>query len=255
MRAERTIDELAREAGLVVSTVRLYQNRGLLLPPVRRGRVGYYGEEHLRRLRLIAELQERGFSLAAIKELVDGLRRGMSLAAVLGLGAAGAPTWATEEPQTVRLADVAARLPGVSFDAALVRRTVELGVLELADDGIHAVIRHPSFLEIGSRLLAVGVPVDVILDEYERLRAETRAIAQRFTGVFREHLWEPAVGGGGARADQTGRLVGALEELGPLAEAIVLASLRLALQDAAEEFADAEAERLGVEVPRPGEPG
>lgn len=178
----------------------------------------------------------------------------MSLAAVLGLGAAGAPTWATEEPQILPLAEVAARLPGVPFDAALVRRAVELGVLELADDGVHAVIRHPSFLEIGSRLLAVGVPVDVILDEYERLRAETRAIAQRFTGVFRDSLWEPAVRVG-LGADQARRLVGALEELGPLAEAIVLAALRLALQDAAEEFADAEAERLGVEVPRPSEHG
>ena len=83
---ELTIDELARRAGVVVSTVRLYQNKGLVPPPRRRGRVGYYGIRHLDRLRAIAGLQERGFSLAGIKELFDGLESGESLGAVVGLG-------------------------------------------------------------------------------------------------------------------------------------------------------------------------
>ena len=69
------VDELAHAAGLVVSTVRLYQSRGLLPPPTKRGRVGWYGPDHLARLRLIADLQERGFSLAAIRELVRPLLR------------------------------------------------------------------------------------------------------------------------------------------------------------------------------------
>lgn len=37
-----TIDEIARDAGVPSSTIRLYQNKGLLPPPERRGRVGYY---------------------------------------------------------------------------------------------------------------------------------------------------------------------------------------------------------------------
>jgi DNA-binding transcriptional MerR regulator len=82
--AELTIDELARTAGLV-STVRLYQNKGLIPPPTKRGRVGYYDERHLERLRAIAQLQQRGFSLAGIKELFDGMESGDSLRSVLGL--------------------------------------------------------------------------------------------------------------------------------------------------------------------------
>jgi hypothetical protein len=55
-----TIDQLAREAGTTVRNVRAYQERGLLPPPDREGRVGVYGEGHLARLRLIASLAERG---------------------------------------------------------------------------------------------------------------------------------------------------------------------------------------------------
>src|SRR5215207_1364979 len=93
--ATLTIEQVAAGAGIPVSTVRMYQHRGLLAPPVKRGRVGYYGPDHEARLRLIAELQERGFSLAGIKELVDGWAEGRSLDEVLGLsGDQG--IWATE---------------------------------------------------------------------------------------------------------------------------------------------------------------
>jgi DNA-binding transcriptional MerR regulator len=77
------IDELAREAGTRTSTVRLYQTRGLLPPPEIRGRVGYYGPAHLARLRVIERLQARGYSLAAIKELLENWAQGATLAAVL----------------------------------------------------------------------------------------------------------------------------------------------------------------------------
>ena len=84
---EMTIDELASRAGLPSSTVRLYQTRALIPPPRRAGRQGFYGDGHLARLRLITELQERGFSLAAIKHLVDAWETGRGLDALLGLEA------------------------------------------------------------------------------------------------------------------------------------------------------------------------
>jgi DNA-binding transcriptional MerR regulator len=246
-----TIDELARAAGLVVSTVRLYQNRGLLTPPVKRGRVGYYGAAHLGRLRLIAQLQERGFSLAGIKELLDGMDKGESLRAVLGLGN-GPSTWTTEQPESMPLSDLASRLPQVEFDPEMIHRVIDLGLVELSNDGSEVVVRNPSFLHIGSELAALGVPPDVILDEYEKLRTEAARISDRFTDVFRTHLWEPFVESG-LSAEQITRLIGALRKLGPLAEAVVVMSLRHALQEAAERFLQAEAERLGVDIPRPGQ--
>ena len=245
-----TIDDLARAAGVVVSTVRLYQNRGLLPPPEKRGRVGYYDSSHLGRLRLIARLQERGFSLASIKEQVEGLDRGESLRAVLGLGDRPS-TWAAEAPEEMPLSQLAGFLPEVEFTPELVARILELGLVELADDAGQVIVRHPTFLHVGRELMALGIPPDVVLDQYEELRVDARVIAGRFTDVFRHHLWEPVVRDG-LPADRIAELVGSLEKLGPLAEAVVVMSLRNALQDLAEQLIATEAQRLGVEIPQPG---
>ncbi len=113
MGKELTIDELAQRADTRTSTIRMYQSRGLLAPPEIRGRVGYYSAAHLSRLRLIARLQQRGFSLAAITDLLDGLTKGASLAAILGaeqeLSTLGEPTELTE-------ADFAALFPDGQLD-------------------------------------------------------------------------------------------------------------------------------------------
>src|SRR5579872_1244162 len=89
-----TIEQLASRADTATSTVRMYQSRGLLPPPVRRGRIGYYGQGHLSRLRLIADLQEQGFSLASIKRLTEAWENGRSLDDVLGLETQVASVWA-----------------------------------------------------------------------------------------------------------------------------------------------------------------
>lgn len=258
---EMTIDELARTAGVVVSTVRLYQNRRLLPPPERRGRVGWYGPAHLRRLRFIAQLQERGFSLAAIRELLDGLDQGASLGTLLGLGDAPS-TWVPEPPRRMALSELAEHLPDVELDTRLAQRVASLGLVEPAaadddqvddpdDDDPEVLVNNPSFLRIGRELLALGVPADVILDEYEALRDQADTIAGRFTAVFRAHVWEPFVEGGMPAGEIDG-VVDALEQLGGLAEDVVVMALRDAIRQAATGFMDAEAERLGVDVPRPG---
>ena len=66
---EWTIDELARKAGTTTRNIRSYQTKGILPPPRMVGRVGYYSEGHLARLKYTAGLQERGFSLAAIGKI------------------------------------------------------------------------------------------------------------------------------------------------------------------------------------------
>jgi hypothetical protein len=69
--------------------------------------------------------------------------------------------------------------------------------------------------------------------------------------VFRVHLWEPFAEAG-MPAERITEMINALEKLRPLAEGVVVMSLRHALQDLAETFIRAEAERLGVDIPRPG---
>ena len=68
-----TIDELALAVGLTVRTTRYYASLGLIPPPERRGRVGYYGPQHRARLELIRELQAHGYALTAIERYLKRL--------------------------------------------------------------------------------------------------------------------------------------------------------------------------------------
>ncbi len=82
---EFSVDELARGAGLPTRTIREYQTIGLLPPPQRRGRIGIYRLAHLHRLQLIARLQQRGYSLAGIRDLLASWHDGDELTDILGL--------------------------------------------------------------------------------------------------------------------------------------------------------------------------
>jgi DNA-binding transcriptional MerR regulator len=84
-RADFRIEDLSRASGVTVRNIRAYQSLRLLPPPRVRGRVGLYSAEHLDRLRAIARLQAKGFSLAAIRELLAAADRGATLEDVLGL--------------------------------------------------------------------------------------------------------------------------------------------------------------------------
>ena len=200
---------------------------------------------------MIAQLQERGFSLAGIRELFDGMEAGDSLRSVLGLGDQ-ASIWSAEAAQTMPLVELAGHLPSVEFTPAIVRRVIELGLVEFSPDGASVIVHRPSFLRIGSELAALGVPADEILDEYEQLRTQTDEIARRFTELFRRRMWRPFVKRA-MPADQIPPLLETLERLAPLAGDVMAMSLRHSLQAAAESFVRAEARRLGVDIPRPGD--
>lgn len=66
------VEEIAAQAGVRVDTIRFYQFRGLLPRPRREGRVAFYDDGHLERLRRIRELVDQGFTLAQIKRLLEG---------------------------------------------------------------------------------------------------------------------------------------------------------------------------------------
>ena len=79
------IDELAEDSGATVRNIRVYQERGLLQPPVRRGRTAYYGPEHKSRLALILRLLDRGYTFATIEELLTAERHGFTLSELLAV--------------------------------------------------------------------------------------------------------------------------------------------------------------------------
>lgn len=219
--SELTIDEIARDAELPVSTIRLYQNKGLLAPPIKRGRVGYYGQDHRDRLRLIAHLQTRGFSLAAIKESLDSWNAGRSLDHLLGVGAV-APTL-ERAPIRLTLTELVERFEGVGLSQAEMQRAVATGLVEL--DGTDVVVKHEAFAEIGPAVAKLGVPVAEILDEYDALAMAVDEIAQRFRAVFEQHMWQPFVERG-LPEGEIGALTNDVGQLTELATSVVTVELQ-----------------------------
>jgi len=68
---EMTIRELAERTGMTVRNIRAHQTRGLLPPPVVRGRTGYYNEQHVARIALTREMQADGLNLEAIRRVFE----------------------------------------------------------------------------------------------------------------------------------------------------------------------------------------
>jgi DNA-binding transcriptional MerR regulator len=80
-----TIDALARATGTTTRNIRAMQTEGLLPPPSLRGRVGTYDGEHVARVQAVLRLQARGFSRAAVRELLSAWEVGATLEDILGL--------------------------------------------------------------------------------------------------------------------------------------------------------------------------
>ena len=224
-RDELTIDELARQAGTTVRNVRGYQERGLVPPPRRDGRRGLYDQEHLRRVRLVLSMLDRGYPLTAIRELVEAWADQRSLSDVLGFGAALAAPFTTEAPATISLEELAAAVPGGGPEA--LSRAVELGILTPAGDRF--TIPSPSVFWAGVQLMRDGIPAAAVMDSAAAVLAGTDALAARFVALFVDHVWQPFVEAGMPGGDLA-RITGVLERMRPLAEQVVTAALAQALQ-------------------------
>lgn len=215
------LDELARAAGVPTTTVRLYQAKGLLAGPRLAGRTGYYDESHLSRLRLIAKLQDDGFSLAAIRRLLEEWEQGRDLDALLGVEREVGSMLAGAEPVVLDPGEVAGRFPEGTVTPALVQRAVSMGLVELTDGG-RIRVHDPRFLDTGAALAHLGIPTDAILDEWAVLTGHTDDIAGRFVTLFERHLapadWQ---GLGSEEMDELGRTLQRLHRLG---REVVLAS-------------------------------
>lgn len=226
------IDELAQRAGTTSRNVRAYQARGLIPPPALRGRTGYYGEEHLRRLELIGHLQERGFSLAAIRQTLDAWSQGGDLRHLLGFHQVITAPWSAEEPEVLSAEDLLHRFPEARGDPQVVARAVELGLIEQRDD--HYVAPSPALLDAGRELVRAGIDLDEIFELVEAVRADVADIAGRFVELIGRNLIEP-VAEGKASPEQVSKVSDTLRTIRPIAVEVVRAFLTQELGREADE--------------------
>lgn len=184
-----TIDDLARQAGLPVRTIREYHTMRLLPPPERRGRVGIYGALHRQRLELISRLQRRGYSLAGIRDLLQAWEDGTGLTSLLGIEPADATL--DETPLRLTNAELAQRVPALSGRWLSV--AAHAGLIQ--PDGDAVFVRSPALLALVADGAAAGIPLGVMLDLAAALRRELASLAALIADMIADRLLPPLQAG------------------------------------------------------------
>jgi DNA-binding transcriptional MerR regulator len=233
---EYRIDDLARAAGTTVRNVRAYQDRGLLPPAVRRGRANVYREAHVERLHLVAQLLDRGHTLAGIKELLDAWESGRGLGGVLGLVAEVTAPWSDEQPTRLTRAELIAGFQGVEDEQAEAA-AVRLGVLR-PEEQDSFVVPSPALLGVAMELHELGVPLPVIVSHLEELRGDIDHLARRFVEFSAVHVFA-RYAGHPLTDSEAAEALGTVRRLRPLAQSVVDAELARAMRTEATRLLDA----------------
>lgn len=218
-----TLAELTGRVGLSVRNVRFYTTRGLVPPPIRRGRSGYYTAEHVTRLELVQELQAHGFTLAAIERYLAGIPASATPEEIALHRTMLAP-WQAEMPVELTHAEFEARAGRVLTDED-VATLVALGVVREAEAGHYRVAI--SQLSVGVGLLDLGFPREAAQAAAEVYAAHGRAVAEELTELFTTMVW-PAYRQSGASA---GTIREVVERLKPLSVASLVSAYEQAMDD------------------------
>jgi DNA-binding transcriptional MerR regulator len=186
---EYRIEQLARTAGVAVDTIRFYQGKGLLDAPRRDGRVTWYGDAHLERLRRIKELQHRGFTLTVIQRFLAGELEPSDESLV-------AAVTQPASPQTLTLDELAER-SGVA--APLLKSLEQAGLLLPIETGSEA--RYPAedleAIAAGMQLITAGVPLSALMDLAKDYSAAVDRTARQAVDLFDRHVRERIQAEGG----------------------------------------------------------
>lgn len=231
-RIEYTIDELAREGGSTVRNVRAYQDRGLIPPPERRGRTGWYSADHLARLRLIGDLLARGYTLGNIGELIQALEQGQNLSDIVGLERAISSPWTDEQPRHFTLTQLT-RMFGPVLNPRTLARVVKLGLLEA--DGTRFRAPSPKLLTAGAELSRAGMPLDDLLEVLDGLRDNVQRVADQMVRLV-ARLLDRYGEGELPPPEDVPQLADIIWRLRPLAMMAVEAEVSRALERAANTF-------------------
>ncbi|WP_050776913.1 MerR family transcriptional regulator [Streptomyces sp. SPB074] len=197
--------ELAEAAGITTRTLRFYRERKLLAAPRREGRIAWYNEHHLARLRTITALLERGHTLNGIAELAEAFEHGRDVADVLGVG----ETPTEETPVRLSPEELADHFAGEVTPENLAA-ALDLGYLAVDGDTIVHISRR--LLDVSTALVREGVPLATVLDAARQVRVHAESLATLFLETLRPHA-----------------LATDVDKLRPLAKAVMDAELSLAL--------------------------
>jgi DNA-binding transcriptional MerR regulator len=221
---EYRIGELARAAGITARTLRYYQERKLLPPPRREGRIAWYSQAHLSRLRVIGQLLDRGHTLGGTGELLSAWEQGFDLAELLGFERAMTAPWSDEVPVPVTV-DTISGLLGGQVTAEELDEAVRLGYIEVLGGRVAYVSRR--LLDITTILVREGIPLRAILDAGRELQISLDRLASLFVELVTSHVVDRT--GGPPPPREVARLTETVERLRPVARIVIDAEFARAM--------------------------
>jgi DNA-binding transcriptional MerR regulator len=216
-----TIDELALAVGLTVRTTRYYASLGLIPPPERRGRVGYYGPQHRARLELIRELQAHGYALTAIERYLKRLSDDASIEEIAAQRILLTP-WAPEHGEEVDRKTLQERV-GTRLDAETLDVLRQMGAIEPTRRGWY---RTTPTLDVAAALLQMSLPLQSMVEAGAAIDRATSDLAEELSTILRRQIIDPYRKAHGVTGQDLARTV---EQLRPLTiQAIVTGFQRAA---------------------------
>lgn len=229
-KAEYTVEELALAANTSVRNIRAYQDKGLLPPPTLRGRKGIYNNRHLSRLRVIADLLDRGYTLASILDLISGLEQGVGLSEILGMESAINSPWGKEPPEVISLAEMV-RLFGSQLTPRAIKLAGELGVATI--QGTQVRVNSMSTLKVAADLCSTGIPLIDQLEILRMSRDNVEKVAREFVRLISDNVLKPYEQKSLPPKEEFPKIIDLIWRMRPMAEIVVKAELGRAMEIAA----------------------
>lgn len=219
-----TLDELTARVGMSVRNVRFYTTKGLVPPPIRRGRSGYYTAEHVARLELVQELQAHGFTLAAIEKYVSAIPADASAEEIAMQRTMRAP-WMADRPVRLTRAELSSRAGRELSDSEL-STLEEMEIVHPCDDGTYEVAL--TQFSVGLGLLEIGYPPEAARAGRELYARHGKELAEELLAVFRTQVW-PAYKEAGMTRE---RLTEVVERIKPLSITSLVSAYETAMDEA-----------------------
>ncbi|MBI2391457.1 MAG: MerR family transcriptional regulator [Deltaproteobacteria bacterium] len=234
-----TIDELAAASRIPSRTIRFYQSKGVLGSPTVRGRVAYYGPQHLERLKLIAQLQDRGLRIDAIRALTTRIDKGeLDVAEWLGLDAEFRAPWGDDRPRTMTEAELL-ELAGEARRDGLIADLVRHELVQR--QGEVYLVSSPALLLLSVRLEAVGIAIPVAAAATKILEKHLSRASRELSDFILER----------ARTGDDARVEGHVQDLRPIALDAVHVLFAREMERVLREMAESgQTAKLGKKKPR-----
>jgi DNA-binding transcriptional MerR regulator len=179
------VEEIAALAGVRVDTIRFYQFRGLLPRPRREGRIAFYDDAHLERLRRIRELVEQGFTLAQIKRLLEGESEAEDRPLLEALVEEHLGERTFSRSQLAAEAGIHEELIGAAEASGLVQPLQVEG-----EERFSAADR--DMARSALRILNAGFPLNELLTLAGQHARSVQEVADRAIDLFDDHVRKPA---------------------------------------------------------------